>query len=465
MSPPRVLVIGAGFVGVECLHRLERTLRPEEAEPVLVSPEDYQLYLPLLPHVAAGLLTPQSIAVSLRRRLRRTRYAPGIAVGVDHERRHVTVRTPEGHERALRYDILLLAAGSTTRPLGIPGVREHALGIPGVRKHALGMKTLAQAAYLRDHVIGQLDAAAVATDPAERAERLRFLVVGGGYAGTETAASLQLLTSAAVRRFPRLDPAELSWHLVDIAPRLLPEIGERLGDDALRALRARGIEISLGTSVARLTPRSVELTDGRVLPTRTLVWTAGVAASPLMTTVETELARGRLVTTAEMAVPGAPGVFAVGDAAAVPDLAKGGDAVTPPTAQHSQRQGKAVAYNIAARLRGTGPRPYYHRDLGLVVDLGDKYAVSGPLGIGLTGLPAQAVARGYHLAALPTLTARARVLVNWTLKAATGDDFVSTGFQRGRPATLPQFEHAELYGGGGANAAPPEPDAAPPEPE
>lgn len=244
MSPPRVLVIGAGFAGVECLHRLERTLRPEEAEPVLVSPEDYQLYLPLLPHVAAGLLTPQSIAVSLRRRLRRTRYAPGIAVGVDHERRHVTVRTPEGHERALRYDILLLAAGSTTRPLGIPGVREH----------ALGMKTLAQAAYLRDHVIGQLDAAAVATDPAERAERLRFLVVGGGYAGTETAASLQLLTSAAVRRFPRLDPAELSWHLVDIAPRLLPEIGERLGDDALRALRARGIEISLGTSVARLTP-------------------------------------------------------------------------------------------------------------------------------------------------------------------------------------------------------------------
>ncbi|MFD4752144.1 NAD(P)/FAD-dependent oxidoreductase [Streptomyces sp. NPDC058426] len=455
MSPPRVLVIGAGFAGVECLHRLERTLRPEEAELVLVSPEDYQLYLPLLPHVAAGLLTPQSIAVSLRRRLRRTRYAPGIAVGVDHERRHVTVRTPEGHERALRYDILLLAAGSTTRLLGIPGVREH----------ALGMKTLAQAAYLRDHVIGQLDAAAVATDPAERAERLRFLVVGGGYAGTETAASLQLLTSAAVRRFPRLDPAELSWHLVDIAPRLLPEIGERLGDDALRALRARGIEISLGTSVARLTPRSVELTDGRVLPTRTLVWTAGVAASPLMTTVETELARGRLVTTAEMAVPGAPGVFAVGDAAAVPDLAKGGDAVTPPTAQHSQRQGKAVAYNIAARLRGTAPRPYYHRDLGLVVDLGDKYAVSRPLGIGLTGLPAQAVARGYHLAALPTLTARARVLVNWTLKAATGDDFVSTGFQRGRPATLPQFEHAELYGGGGTDTAPPEPDAAPPEPE
>ncbi|MFE3046535.1 NAD(P)/FAD-dependent oxidoreductase [Streptomyces albidoflavus] len=435
MALPRVLVIGAGFAGVECLHRLERTLRPSEAELVLVSPHDYQLYLPLLPHVASGLLTPQSVAVSLRRRLRRTRYVPGIAVGVDPGRRRVTVLTSEGAERELRYDVLLLAAGSTTRLLGIPGVSEYALGV----------KTLAQAAYLRDHVIAQLDAAAVATDPEERAERLRFVVVGGGYAGTETAAALQLLTQAAAARFPRLDPSEHSWHLVDIAPSLLPEVGTRLGEEAQRTLRGRGMEISLETSVARLTPRSVELTDGRTLGTRTLVWTAGVAASPLVGTVDTELVRGRLATTPEMTVPGAPGVFAVGDAAAVPDLARGEGSVTPPTAQHSQRQGKAVGRNIAAHLRGHPLKPYYHRDLGLVVDLGDAYAVSRPLGIGLTGLPAQAVARGYHLFALPTLTARARVAVNWTLNALTGEDFVSTGFQQGRPATLPDFEHMDLY--------------------
>ena len=435
MSRPRVVVIGAGFAGVECLSRLERNLRRDEAELTLVSPEDYQLYLPLLPHVASGLLTAQSVAVSLRRRLHRTRYIPGIAIGVDTRQRCVSVLTTEGSQREMRYDILLLAAGSTTRLLGIPGVREH----------ALGMKTLAQAAYLRDHVIGQLDAAAVTNDPAERAERLRFVVVGGGYAGTETAAALQLLTLAAAKRFPRLDPSQLSWHLVDIAPRLLPEIGERLGRKATGILNDRGMEISLNTSVTRLTPNSVELTDGRTLPTRTLVWTAGVSASPLVATVDTELLRGRLVTTAEMTVPGAPGVFAVGDAAAVPDLAGGGDAITPPTAQHSQRQGKAVARNIAAKLRGTAMSPYFHRDLGLVVDLGDWHAVSRPLGVDLAGPPAQFVARGYHLFALPTVTARARVLANWTLNISTGDDFVSTGFQRGRPATLPDFEHAELY--------------------
>ena len=443
MSIPRVVVIGAGFAGVECLSRLERNLRRDEAELVLVSPEDYQLYLPLLPHVSSGLLTPQSVAVSLRRRLRRTRYMPGVAIGVDAGQRSVTVLTTEGSQRDLHYDILLLAAGSTTRLLGIPGIREH----------ALGMKTLAQAAYLRDHVIGQLDAAAVTSDPAERAERLRFVVVGGGYAGTETAAALQLLTLAAAKRFPRLDPAQLSWHLVDIAPRLLPEIGERLGRRATGILQDRGMEISLSTSVDRLTPRSVELTDGRMLPTRTLVWTAGVAASPLAATVDTDLLKGRLVTTAEMTVPGAPGVFAVGDAAAVPDLARGPDAIAPPTAQHSQRQGKAVARNIAARLRGTSMSPYFHRDLGLVVDLGDWHAVSRPLGIDLAGPPAQLVARGYHLLALPTVTARARVLANWTLNISTGDDFVSTGFQRGRPATLPDFEHAELYQTGARPAA------------
>ncbi|MGW9451406.1 NAD(P)/FAD-dependent oxidoreductase [Streptomyces sp. NPDC055632] len=435
MPRPRILVIGAGFAGVECLHRLERLLKPGEAELVLVSPHDYQLYLPLLPHVAAGVVTPQSVAVSLRRRLRRTRYVPGFALGVDTRQRQVSVRTVEGAEWELGYDHLVLAAGSTTRLFDIPGVTEH----------ALGMKTLAQAAYLRDHVIGQLDAAAATTDPAERAERLCFVVVGGGYAGTETAACLELLTREAVRRFPHIDPSLLSWHLVDIAPRLLPEIGERLGSAAMAVLRGRGIEFSLNTSVARVTPRTVELTDGRTLHTRTLVWTAGVAASPLVHTVDTDLVRGRLATTAELTVPGADGVFAVGDAAAVPDLAKGDDSITPPTAQHSQRQGKAVAHNVVAGLRGTAMQPYFHRDLGLVVDLGGGYAVSRPLGVELSGLPGQAVARGYHLMALPTVTARTRVLVNWALNATTGSDFVSTGFQKGRPATLPDFEHTDVY--------------------
>ncbi|MDI2131124.1 NAD(P)/FAD-dependent oxidoreductase [Yinghuangia seranimata] len=435
MSRPRIVVVGGGFAGVECLHRLEKKLAPAEAELTLVTPTDYQLYLPLLPHVAAGVLTPQSVAVSLRRRLRRTRLLPGVALGVDTAAKVCVVRKTTGELVDVPYDQLVLTAGSTTRTFDIPGLSEY----------ALGMKTLAQAAYLRDHVISQLDLAAVTTDPAEREARLRFIVVGGGYAGTETAACLQRLTTAAASRYPRLDPSLIEWHLVDVAPKLLPELGDRLGMKAMQMLRRRGVLFSLGTSVSSIEPTCVTLTDGRVLPSHTLIWTAGVKASPLVDQLSGDTLRGRLVTTAELTVPGLDGVLAAGDAAAVPDLSKGGDAITPPTAQHAQRQGKVLADNAVARLRGGTLRPYFHKDLGLVVDLGGKDAVSKPLGVELSGVPAQAVARGYHVMALPTVTARTRVLVNWALNATAGDDFVRTGFQTGRPARLQDFEQTDAY--------------------
>ncbi|MEW1720037.1 NAD(P)/FAD-dependent oxidoreductase [Streptomyces sp. NPDC093109] len=435
MTRARILIVGGGFAGVECARRLERALSPGEARIALVAPFSYQLYLPLLPQVASGVLTPQSVAVSLRRELHHTRVIPGGSIGIDTKAKVCVVRKITDEIVDEPYDHLVLAPGSVTRTFDIPGLTEH----------ARGMKTLAEAAYLRDHVIAQLDLADAATDPAERASRLRFIVVGGGYAGTETAACLQLVTTAAARRYPRLDPRLIKWHIVDVAPKLMPELGDRLGTDALRVLRQRGIEVSLGVSVAKVEPELVTLTDGRALPCRTLVWTAGVAASPLVATLGAETVRGRLAVTSHLTVPGADGVFALGDAAGVPDLAKGDGALCPPTAQHAQRQGRTAAANVVAALRGTPPRPYVHKDLGLVVDLGGKDAVSRPLGLQLTGLPAQAVARGYHLMALRTNVAKVRTLTNWILNATAGDDFVRTGFQRRRPATLRDFEYTDSY--------------------
>ena len=375
VTRPRILVVGAGFAGVGCVRRLERKLSPDEAEITLVTPSSYQLYLPLLPQVASGVLTPQSIAVSLRRSRRyRTRIIPGGAIGVDLASKVCVVRTITDKLHNEPYDYIVLAPGSITRTFDIPGLTDN----------AYGMKTLAEAAYLRDHVISQLDLADASHDPAERASRLQFVVVGGGYAGTETAACLQRLTHAAVKRYPRLDPGLIKWHLIDIAPRLMPELGEKLGTDAQEILRKRGIEISLGVSIAKAGPEEVTFTDGRVIPTRTLIWTAGVVASPLISTLGAETVRGRLAVTAEMNLPGNDGVFALGDAAAVPDVAKDEEgAVCPPTAQHAMRQGKVVADNVIAALRDQPLRPYRHKDLGLVVDLGGRDAVSKPLGIEL----------------------------------------------------------------------------------
>ncbi|GAP47708.1 NAD(P)/FAD-dependent oxidoreductase [Streptomyces azureus] len=436
VTRPRILVVGAGFAGVECVRRLERKLSPDEADVTLVTPFAYQLYLPLLPQVASGVLTPQSIAVSLRRSKKyRTRIIPGGAIGVDLKSKVCVIRTITDQIVNEPYDYIVLAPGSITRTFDIPGLTDH----------AFGMKTLAEAAYIRDHVISQLDLADASQDPVERASRLQFVVVGGGYAGTETAACLQRLTHAAVKRYPRLDPGLIKWHLIDIAPKLMPELGEKLGSSAQEILRRRGIEISLGVSIAKAGPEEVTFTDGRVIPTRTLIWTAGVVASPLIATLGAETVKGRLAVAPEMNLPGNDGVFALGDSAAVPDLAKGDGAMCPPTAQHALRQGRHVADNVIASLRGGPMRPYVHKDLGLVVDLGGTDAVSKPLGIELRGVPAQAVARGYHWSALRTNVAKTRVMTNWLLNAVAGDDFVRTGFQARKAARLKDFEYTDAY--------------------
>ncbi|WP_405914981.1 NAD(P)/FAD-dependent oxidoreductase [Streptomyces sp. NBC_00728] len=435
MTRPRILIVGGGFAGIACARRLERLLAPEEAELALVAPLGYELYLPLLPQVAAGVLTPQSIAVSLRRVLRRTRIVPGVALGVDPGAKLCVVRLITDEVVGERYDFVVLASGSVTRSFDIPGVPEH----------AHGMKNLAEAVAVRDHVISQLDLADATEDAREREARLRFVVVGGGYAGTETAAYLQRLTSAAAHRYPALRPEMVKWHLVDVAPRLMPELGDQLGDKAVELLRRRGIEVTLGVSVASAGPGEVVLTDGRRMATHTLLWTAGIAASPLIASMEARTVRGRLAVTTELEVAGLDDVFAVGDAAAVPDLATGGDAICPPTAQHALRQGRTAGTNVAARVRGQRLRPYRHRDLGLVVDLGGFGSVSRPLGIPLSGPAAQVVARGYHLLALPTFVARTRVAANWALHAVAGDDFVRTGFLARRPTTIQAMEGTDGY--------------------
>lgn len=440
MQSQRIVVVGAGFAGLETVKRLEKVLRSEisrgDIEVVLVAPNDYMLYLPLLPQVASGVITAQAVTVPLPRAVKRAHRLPGTVVGVDLHQKCCVVRKISGEVVDLPYDRLVLAPGSVTRQFDIPGLEEH----------ALGMKNLAQAAYLRDHVLSQLELANASTDEEERAARCRFVVVGGGYAGTETAAQLQLLTEAALKRFPRLDPGMVRWTLVDIAPRLMPELGKKLGEQALDLLRRRGVEIKLETGVSEVTADSVTLSDGTVIPCRTLVWTAGVTSSPLVKNLDVDLNRGRVQVGADLGLPGYPGVFALGDCAAVPDLTQDDpEAICPPTAQHASRMAKTAADNVVASMQGRPLTEYSHHDLGLVVDLGGSQAVAHPLNLKLKGMPAQAVTRGYHLFALPLMRTRARVVANWILHLFGGDDFIRIGFLSDRKATVDEFEGTQSY--------------------
>ncbi len=409
----RVVIVGAGFAGFNAARELSR-LAGAATEIVLINSTDYFLYLPLMPQVAGGLVEPRHICVSLSRRLRQIRLVLGTVQHVDPAKKVVSWAGPEGASGQVGYDRVILTAGSVNKLLPIPGIAEY----------AHGFRSIAEAIYLRDQITRQLELAVVATDPEERAARCTFVVVGAGYTGTEVAAQGQLLTTRLARRMPGLAGQQIRWMLLDTAARLLPELDPRLSKTADRVLRRRGVEVRTGQSVADALDGYVQLSTGEKVSTRSLIWCVGVRADPLVDGLDLATNRGRLVVDEFMAVPGAPDIYACGDCAAVPDLTRPGQ-VCGMTAQHAQRQGKQVARNVAASL-GTGTaKPYKHHDEGFLVDLGRLAAAANPLHIPLSGPPANAVTRGYHL--LSMSGNRMRVLADWTLNAATPAEATSFG--------------------------------------
>jgi len=412
----RVVIVGGGFAGYHAAKSLRKEAG-EDVEIVVLNPTDYFLYLPLLPEVAAGILDPRRVTVSLPETLPGIRLVLGVATGVDFDAREIAFTDPEDRQHRIRYDRLVLAVGSVNKLLPIPGVAEYAHGFRGVP----------EALYLRDHITRQIELAAAAEDAEERDARCTFVVVGAGYTGTEVAAQGPAFTEALAARHPELAGQKIRWLLLDVAERVLPELDKRLGKTADDVLRARGVEVLMKTSVDHADAKGVTLTNGEPVPARTLVWCVGVRPDPLVADLGLETAKGRLVVTEQLAVPGRDDVFACGDAAAVPDLTRPGE-YTAMTAQHAERQGKLAGRNVAASLGYGRPGTYRHHDLGFVVDLGAGAAAANPLRIPLSGLPAKAVTRGYHLMAMPGN--RVRTATDWVLERLTSRQTVQLGLVR-----------------------------------
>jgi NADH dehydrogenase len=408
------VIVGAGFAGYNAVRELSR-LTGASTEITVINPTDYFLYLPLLPQVGAGLVEPRHICASLLGRMPKVQFVLGTVTQIDVRQKTVTWSSPEGESGYTGYDRIILTAGSVNKLLPVPGVADY----------AHGFRSIAEALYLRDHITRQLELAADAADERQRQARCTFVVVGAGYTGTEVAAQGQLLTARLARQMPGLAGEHIRWMLLDTAPRLLPELDPRLSRTADRVLRRRGVEVRTGQSVAAaLDSGWVQLSTGEKVATHSLIWCVGVRADPLVSGLDLDTNRGRLVVDEFMSVPGAPDIYACGDCAAVPDLTRPGE-ICGMTAQHAQRQGKQVARNVAASLGAGEARPYKHHDLGFLVDLGGMAAAANPMNIPLSGPLANVVTRAYHLIAMTGN--RAHVLTDWGLNVMVPAEVTSFG--------------------------------------
>jgi NADH:ubiquinone reductase (H+-translocating) len=414
-----VVIAGGGFGGATAARKLERLLPKQSARLVLVNDVNLLLYTPFLPEAAAGTLEPRHVVTPLRDILLRTNLRLGAICGHDPAARTVTLKTHEDEVEELRYDQFLVAVGSVSRSLPVPGLDEH----------GIGFKSLADAIWLRNHVLETLEQANATEDATRRDELLTYVFVGGGYSGLEALAELQDFAADAMDRYPRARLHGMRWILVEAADRVLPEVPRDLADYALRELRGRGIDVRLGTRLEELRRDSARLSTGEEVPTRTLVWTAGVAPHPSLANLSLPLdERGRVRVDEYMRADGLDGVWAIGDCAAVPDPNKDGRAPSPPTAQHAVRQGPAVAHNIACALGvATKQRKFSYRAKAAFVNLG-RYKAVGKIGrASFRGFPAWFLARTYHMSQIPGASRKIRAVADWTVGLPFKRDVAEVG--------------------------------------
>jgi NADH:ubiquinone reductase (H+-translocating) len=434
-----VLILGGGFGGLYAARKLERALPPHAAKVTIVNDVNFMLYTPLLPGAAAGTLEPRHVVVPLREHLARTDLLLGRVTGADPDRKRVFVTTAEGQERELAYDQLIVTLGSISRTLPIPGLREH----------AVGFKTLSDAIALRNQIVNTLERAEAVEDEAARRALLTYVFVGAGYAGLEGLAELQDFAVDVLDLYPRARVQGLRFILVEARPRVMYEISEDLAAFAVSELQHRGIEVRTSTTVERISADSVELSDGEVVPCRTVAWTAGVRPAPVVEKLGLPLDdAGRIVTDRYCQVQGRADVWAIGDAAAVPDPARPGQP-TPPTCQHALRQGRTVGGNVAAAIGGGRPRAFTYKTLGVFVDMGHRKAVAEIVHIKWRGFPAWFLARTYHLAMMPGIKRQLRLMVDWSVDLLFGRDTSELG-QLGHPPVL----DGQSAGGTGAEIPP-----------
>ncbi len=415
-------MVGAGHVGLYAALRLTGKLRASEAEVTVVDPQPHMTYQPFLPEAAAGNISPRHTVVPLRRELRDCKVVHGSVTKVEHSRKIATVQPVEGPSREIPYDHIIVAPGSVSRTLPIPGLREH----------AVGFNTIGEAIWLRHHVLECLDIAAATTDEQTRKRALTFVVVGAGFAGVEALGEMEDMARDALRYYPELKADDMHWVLVEATQRVLPEVGPQMGAYTVEALLKRNMDLRLGTRLESCVDGVVKLSDGGEFAADTIVWTAGVKAHPMIAATDLpRTAQGKLTCDATLRVVDGDqiveGAWSAGDCAAVPDLTAAAGEMCSPSAQHAVRQARRLADNLVATVRGRGIREYRHKHVGSVASLGLHKGVAHVYGFKAKGLVAWFMHRTYHMSRIPSLNRKVRVIADWTLALFLKREVVSLG--------------------------------------
>ena len=403
----KILILGGGFAGLYAAREIKRRLGAA-ADVEIINNQNYFVFQPLLPEVAAGSIAPMHAVSPLRFLLKDVFVRKALIDSVDFERKIVTVfQGVQRRPTEVPYDQLVVAMGQETDFSRMPGLTEH----------ALTMKTLEDARRLRAHVIEKLEHAEITQLPEVKREALTFCVVGAGFSGVETVGEMKELIDRSLKYYPNIAPEEVRVIVVEFAARVLGELPESLGDYARKQLEKRGIEIKLGKGVASATGTRLILSDGEEIETRTIVATIGNAPSKLVQSLDLEHVHGRIAVERSLRATGRKDVWALGDCALIPmkEAATERGDFAPPTAQFAVREARHLAVNVAAALKGQPLRPFNYKSQGALASLGAKRGVAEVWGIKVSGLPAWLLWRAYYLSFLPGFGTRLRVLINWIL--------------------------------------------------
>ncbi|MBP1241948.1 NADH dehydrogenase [Frigoribacterium sp. PvP120] len=452
----RIIILGGGAAGLTTALELQKRQPPQSASITLVDQSPYYTYQPFLPEVAGGHIAPRDVTVPLRKALKKTKVVEAAVTALDANSKTITVTTADGVASELPYDQLVVALGAVTRTFPTPGLAEN----------GVGFKSVEEAQYVRDRVLGNIAEAASVQDAATRRKLLTVVFVGGGYTGVEAMAELDDAAKAAVDEYPTLSRDELRFVLVEALDRVAPEVGPELSKWTLGHLRGRGIDIRLGTTMPSCIDGDVVLSDGETIPAGTIVWTAGVKPNPVVADLGLPLGpKGHVDVKATLQVQTddgqvLDGIWALGDVAQVPDLlAEKQPAFYPPNAQNAVRQAVTVADNVIAALSGAPLAEYRHASVGTVASYGIGKGAGVLKGVKVKNVAAWLAHRGYHLYAMPTVNRKWRILTGWVTNFVGGRDQTPlvgladprAGFLKVTPVVAPKTDDA---GAGSAKASP-----------